>query len=141
MKIKTAECFVQQDVAHHPAKHQRSISDAAVVSLSCEAVVSLCYVGTLTPFYFPIFVAALYLLGPFSVLVQRSTTRLWVYVEGRFPSCVCPFQWCVAGRWRRSKFGRVVFSGRFFPCGAHSCCVMFGMMFWHHSSTAIINSV
>ncbi len=56
------------------------------------------------------------------MLVQISTTRLWVYVEGRFPSCVCPSQWYFAGRCRRSKFGCVIFSGQFFLRGAFMLC-------------------
>lgn len=43
------------------------------------------------------------------MLVQRSTTKLWVYIEGRFPSRVRPSQRCGAGQCRRSKFGSVIF--------------------------------
>lgn len=39
-----------------------------------------------------------------------------------FPSCVCPSQWCVAGRCRRSKFDSFIFSGRFFLRGAFMLC-------------------
>lgn len=71
-------------------------------------------------FYFPtVFLAA----PSSSVQVQRRTTRLWVYVEGRFLSCVCPPRWCEAGRCRRSKLGCVICSGRFFfPQGAFMLC-------------------
>ena len=69
-------------------------------------------------YYFPIvFLAALFILGTSSVLVQRYTTGQWVFVEGRFPSSVC--RGCVAGRCRGSKS----FLGRsFFQQGGFMLC-------------------
>lgn len=69
-----------------------------------------------------VFVAVLFISGPSPVLAQRSTPRLWVCAEGRFPSSVCPSHWCVAVRCRRSKFSLgYVFTAVFFPAAFILC--------------------
>lgn len=65
VKIKTAECFVQQDVAQHPAKHQRCGGCFALLRGSRQPKRHPLLCGHTNPFLFSNICGSIVFIGTF----------------------------------------------------------------------------